>query len=222
MNVVEANLEDIYELLDDGASLREIGPLFDVSHQAIHKFIKHDWYYKTELDRREAIRVFPLRLGIKRCAGCNKLFPLKNFYASEKKRGRGWCDSCNAVWIKNKYRTDEDYRKHVSKICGRWKIKQGPIYGKWAAIRQRCYNKKNKAYKYYGEKGIGVDKEWWKFKNFKQWCLENGWKEGLHLDRINSNKNYSPDNCQFLDASSHLQKTWKDRRKKEQPYHTLF
>lgn len=36
------------------------------------------------------------------------------------------------------------------------------------------------------------------FENFKAWCLENGYKRGLVLDRKNTLLGYSPENCRFI------------------------
>lgn len=49
--------------------------------------------------------------------------------------------------------------------------------------------------------GIPVCDEWkgeHGFKNFKSWCLENGWKQGLYIDRKNTLLGYSPENCRFV------------------------
>lgn len=79
-----------------------------------------------------------------------------------------------------------------------------PLYSKWMAVYSRCYNKNNRDFKYYGEKGIGMCNDWkTNFINFKDWCENNGYEPGLHLHRENSEKDYSPENCVFLEASTH-------------------
>lgn len=49
-------------------------------------------------------------------------------------------------------------------------------YNLWLGIKQRCYNKNNSVYKYYGEKGIKMCDEW---KNsalqFYKWLCINGY-----------------------------------------------
>ena len=73
------------------------------------------------------------------------------------------------------------------------------IYILWMNIQQRCYNKKNKKYHIYGERGIAVCKEWLDdFPTFYDWSITHGWKKGLLIDRINPNGNYEPNNCRFV------------------------
>jgi hypothetical protein len=43
--------------------------------------------------------------------------------------------------------------------------------------------------------GIKVCDEWHDKKIFARWCLENGWVKGNKIDRIDSFKDYSPQNC---------------------------
>lgn len=33
---------------------------------------------------------------------------------------------------------------------------------------------------------------------FYNWAINNGWKKGLTIDRIDNDKNYKPSNCQFI------------------------
>lgn len=68
----------------------------------------------------------------------------------------------------------------------------------WTGIKQRCYNPKNQAYKNYGGRGIYVCDEWFNsLPVFYEWCMRNGWEEGLHIDRINNSGNYEPSNCRI-------------------------
>lgn len=53
----------------------------------------------------------------------------------------------------------------------------------------------------YYDRGIKVCDEWLNdFDKFEQWCLNNGFKKGLQIDRIDNEKGYSPDNCRFVTA----------------------
>lgn len=55
-------------------------------------------------------------------------------------------------------------------------------------------------YKDYGAKDIDVCEEWYSsYENFREWSLNNGYKEGLTLDRIDGLKGYTPNNCRWTD-----------------------
>lgn len=75
-----------------------------------------------------------------------------------------------------------------------------PLYVMWKGMRQRCTNPHHNRYDIYGEKGIFVCEEWNDFPTFRKWAMENGYKKGLSLDRIDGNKGYSPGNCRWADS----------------------
>jgi hypothetical protein len=73
------------------------------------------------------------------------------------------------------------------------------LYKIWAAAKNRCNNPHNTAYNDYGGRGIVMCQKWQdNFEAFQKWALANGYVEGLSLDRINVNGNYSPQNCRWV------------------------
>lgn len=79
-------------------------------------------------------------------------------------------------------------------------LRNHPLYKRWSGMKQRCSTSKAKNHiKHYQKKGIKVCKEWDNdFKTFYDWAISHGYNDSLELDRKNSKKGYSPNNCRFI------------------------
>lgn len=160
------------------------------------------------------------------CSSWSQLKPLPEYingfktikcYGYDSVRGFRWarveCKVCS-----KEYDVDPNklkYRKH----CGC--MKRDVIASRYAkshpqlaqAIKHmmaRCYNKNNQDYYNYGARGITVCDEWLSDRNtFCEWSLANGFEEGkdLSIDRIDSSKGYSPENCRWANKVTQGQNT---------------
>lgn len=85
------------------------------------------------------------------------------------------------------------------------------LYGVWSSMKQRCYDENKDRYKDWGGRGIKVCSIWKiDFLSFYNWAVNNGYYDGLQIDRIDNNGNYSPKNCHFVTAKENA----KNRRKR--------
>lgn len=82
------------------------------------------------------------------------------------------------------------------------------LYKIWLNMKSRCYNKTATRYERYGGRGIFVCDEWKNnFMNFYNWACNNGYIEGLSIERIDINDGYYPQNCKWITKSEQSKNT---------------
>ena len=101
------------------------------------------------------------------------------------------CASCSQKVLAKRGADSACYINGISKES------LGPV---WRDMHYRCERPSCKAYPNYGGRGISVCPEWSDFLVFKEWAMQNGYSKGLHLDRIDNDGNYTPENCRFVTA----------------------
>lgn len=72
------------------------------------------------------------------------------------------------------------------------------LYRTWTSMRHRCRAVDDPKCRYHGGKGITVCAEWHAYVNFRAWAFAHGYKPGLSIDRVNSDGNYEPGNCEWV------------------------
>lgn len=101
-------------------------------------------------------------------------------------------------------------KETVSSKRSKHREKYPKVYGLWKNIKNRCYNTKAWAYKYYGGRGINLFEYW--INNHEKFIdyvitLENYGDEGYSLDRINNDGNYEPDNLRWATKAQQSRNT---------------
>lgn len=81
------------------------------------------------------------------------------------------------------------------------------LFSIWHSMIERCENPNTKGYRLYGARGISVCKEWHDSTTFFQWALSNGYADHLTIDRKDSNGNYEPTNCRWVDTKTQANNT---------------
>lgn len=85
------------------------------------------------------------------------------------------------------------------------------LYDTWNRMMHRCYDTNNHKYYRYGARGICVCDEWKIYDNFYNWAINNNFKIGLSIDRINNDGNYEPSNCRWATRKQQMRNTSRNR-----------
>lgn len=120
---------------------------------------------------------------------------------NKEKRALGYCMS---HYDNFRNYGDPLYQKQM---CGENR-KKHPLYGMYLQMKNRCYNPKTGAYKYYGARGITVCDEWLGLTGFSNFVKDMGIRpENTSLDRRRNDLGYSKENCWWANAYEQARNT---------------
>jgi len=88
-------------------------------------------------------------------------------------------------------------RETIAEIASTHGMTGTKAYIAWKQMKCRCDNDHTENY---GFRGIGYDESWTTFEVFWE-DMGESYVEGLELDRIDVNGNYTKDNCRWADGS---------------------
>lgn len=167
-------------------------------------------YTNCQIDRLFVVEQIPYEndnyVTMWKCeCSCGNTCVRSNEYLATKKIKVKSC-GCYAKDVHIKHAKELDHTKHNGYGT--------KLYGVWNSMKQRCYNPNVKSYNRYGGRGIKVCKSWYMdFSVFRKWALENGYKDGLTIDRIDNDRGYAPWNCRWVTKKIQAQNRHISRRK---------
>ena len=128
-----------------------------------------------------------------KCAECAKDFCGR--------RGQQYCSRRCVTITRNRRRRGEK-RKQYRGIGPRKFPKEydasSRLYRAHRNMLNRCLNESDRAFKWYGARGITVCNDWLSYASFLEWAQASGYVDGLTIERDDVNDDYKPSNCKWI------------------------